>query len=320
MKTFDEFSSFYSSELLNEIKILEQAREKTANKILLVVVPVGFLILAAALFIMSLGGEAAETAVYVIFFGFLICAAISAWMAKGYVSDFKEKVIARIVKFLDPSFIYHKDQYISLDEFRRSKIFLQGVDRYSGDDYVAGVIGSTAANFSEIHAQYVTRDSKGRTRTHTIFKGLYFKADFNKHFKGHTLVLPDSAERMFGGLGKMLQSWNTSRPPVVRLEDPEFEKLFVVYGTDQIESRYILSTSLMRRIMDFKKKTGQNVYLSFMDSSVYVAISYARNLFEPKVFSTLLDFEPIKQYFLDLQLATGIVDDLNLNTRIWSKD
>ena len=43
------------------------------------------------------------------------------------------------------------------------------------------------------------------------------------------------------------------------------------------------------------------------------------DLFEPRLFQTLLDFKPVRQYFEDIELAVGIVDDLNLNTRIWSK-
>jgi hypothetical protein len=52
---------------------------------------------------------------------------------------------------------------------------------------------------------------------------------------------------------------------------------------------------------------------------VFVAVSYTKNLFEPRLFRTILDFELVQEYFEDLQLAIGIVDDLNLNTRIWSK-
>ena len=165
----------------------------------------------------------------------------------------------------------------------------------------------------------MTRDGRGNRHYHTFFKGLFFIADFNKDFRSKTFVLPDTAERMLGGLGAMFQKMNASRPPLVKLEDPEFEKLFVVYGDDQVESRYILSTSLMRRIVDFKRKTKRQVYLSFIKSKVYVAVWYKRDLFEPRVFQTMLDFSPIQQYFEDLLLATSIVDDLNLNTRIWSK-
>ena len=109
------------------------------------------------------------------------------------------------------------------------------------------------------------------------------------------------------------------RDQLIKLEDPEFEKFFVVYGGDQIEARYILSTSLMKRITDFKKKTGEQIYLSFIRGRVYVAISRSENLFEPSVFKTLLAFSTIQKYFEDLELAIGIVDELNLNTRIWNK-
>jgi len=71
--------------------------------------------------------------------------------------------------------------------------------------------------------------------------------------------------------------------------------------------------------MEFKKKTRRDIYLSFLGSSVYIAVSFAKDLFEPRIFKTLLDFEVVQEYFEDLTLAYGIVEDLNLNTRIWSK-
>ncbi|MEM7592810.1 MAG: DUF3137 domain-containing protein [Cyanobacteria bacterium P01_A01_bin.83] len=48
-----------------------------------------------------------------------------------------------------------------------------------------------------------------------------------------------------------------------------------------------------------------------------MAIPYRHNLFEPKLFSSMMSFTPLKEYFLDLQLMIGIVEDLNLNCRIW---
>jgi hypothetical protein len=150
-----------------------------------------------------------------------------------------------------------------------------------------------------------------------MFKGLFFTADFNKKFYGKTVVLPDTAERLFGGLGSMFQKINAPRGELIRLEDPEFERLFVVYGDDQIESRYILSTSLMRRIVDFRGRTGKAVMLSFVGSEVFVAIPYKRALFEPSVFSRITGFDVVRECFEDLELALGIVEDLDLNTRIW---
>jgi hypothetical protein len=75
----------------------------------------------------------------------------------------------------------------------------------------------------------------------------------------------------------------------------------------------------MRRIMKFKNKSSRQIYLSFVESKIYIALSYSQPLFEPAISKTLLDFGALAPYFEDLELAAGIVDDLNLNTRIWGK-
>ena len=76
----------------------------------------------------------------------------------------------------------------------------------------------------------------------------------------------------------------------------------------------------MRRISEFKKKLKSSLYLSFTGSHVHLAISRTRNMFEPRLLRTVLDFGLIEEYVEDLELALGIVEDLNLNTRIWSKE
>ena len=62
-------------------------------------------------------------------------------------------------------------------------------------------------------------------------KGFFFIADFQKDFQGHTTILRNSLFKL---------SSSGSR---VKLENPDFEKTFDVYSTDQIEARYLLSPS-----------------------------------------------------------------------------
>jgi len=243
---------------------------------------------------------------------------------KKYRAEFKEQVIKEIIKFINSSLSYSPTEKISQGEFVKCGIFKTQIDRYRGDDLVRGTIGSTQMEFSEIHAEYKTTtvDSKGRRRTqwHTIFKGLLFSADFNKDFNVKTYVLTDTAEKMFGFLGTKLQKMNKSRGELIKLEDPEFESEFAVYSEDQVESRYILSPSLMDRILSFKKQTNKNIQLSFVDSRLYVTVPYSKALFEPKLFGEMIDFEDIQEYHSDLNLVIGIAENLNLNTRIWTKE
>jgi len=312
LKTLEELRQYYDDVLLPDLTVLEAQRKKVLRKIVIagaVILPV--CILLAVLF---------RIAAYVFcILGAILWLFLAAWFSRAYVSKFKTDIIKKIVKFIDESLVYSKDSHVKQGLFTASCIFKERVDEYDGDDHVTGMLEETKVQFSEIHAQHVSRDSKGRRRYHTIFKGLFFMADFNKEFKGITVVLPDTAERLFGHIGTMLQSWNIKRADLVKLEDPEFEKMFVVYGKDQIEARYVLSTSLMRRIVEFKKKTKRRVYLSFVGSKIFVAVAYGRDLFEPRIFRTLLDFAPVREYFEDLGMAAGIVKDLNLNTRIWTK-
>jgi hypothetical protein len=204
-------------------------------------------------------------------------------------------------------------------------------DRYRGEDYIEGVIDKTDIRLSELHTEYrqVTYDSKGRRREHwvTIFRGLFISADFHKHFHGVTLVLPDTEQSWLGGFGQWLQSISAklgNQPgELVKMEDPEFERLFKVFSTDQVEARYILTPNMIRRIVDFRNRTKSQVRLSFIASRVFVAISTYHNYFEPpSLFAPadkLLDPSTLAQYFEELKFALAVVDELNLNTRIWTK-
>ena len=315
MKTLEEFRKFYDTTLLHDLRSLEQDRRRLARNLAIAAAIILLPLLILALTLLRQAGPAAAFPLIaaLIIFGF-----VAYFLSRTFTIQFKQSVITPIVHFVDPNLIYRPTDRIPKTLFIASKIFTTEPNRYKGDDRVSGRVGETAVDFSEVKAERETGSGKNRRR-YTIFKGLFFIADFNKNFLGRTLVLPDTAEKLFGHVGQMMQSWNLTRDDLVKLEDPEFEQLFVVYSTDQIEARYILSTSLMARIVDFRKKTGRDIYISFLNSSVVVAIPYDRQLFEPKLFTTLLDYDVICEYFDDIRLAVGIVEDLNLNTRIWSK-
>ncbi|HVP58225.1 MAG TPA: DUF3137 domain-containing protein [bacterium] len=320
-RSLSDFAHFYATDLVKELKRLEVVRKAVMRRVIILIAVLGAIFATAA-------------AVDIVWRGFGWFIVVAATMCLGigsflyryltsdYVFQFKTGIVGKIVSFLDPGLQYEPNGLVDRVVFVSSRIFERNPDRLRGDDHVFGKIGETRIEFSGLHAEYKeeTYSSRGsRRKWHTIFKGLFFAADFNKKFYGKTVVLPDTAEKLFGHFGAALQSLNKSRGELVKLEDPEFEKLFVVYGDDQIESRYVLSTSLMERIVAFRKKTNRPVYLSFVGSQVFVAVPYRKALFQPTVFSRLTDFKVVEGCFEDLELALGIVDDLNLNTRVWTR-
>lgn len=264
----------------------------------------------------------------VVLFPLLIAICVVAYVhskgAAAYRSGFKTLVMPHLVRaFGDLG--YQPGSGISEGEFRACQMF-RSPDRYHCEDLVSGRVGETAIRFSEVHAEYrqTTTDGKGNTRTeyHTIFRGLFVIADFNKNFSGVTLVLPDTAQKMLGRFGQSLQALGAKLSfgsrELIKLEDPEFEKQFVVYGQDQIEARYLLSPSLMQRLLEFRARCSGGFHLAFMANQIYLAVPLSENWFEPPMGRTL-NMEALAPYAVQLQFATGIVEDLDLNTRIWSK-
>jgi len=331
MKTVEEFKGLYDRELAPSLGQLNGRRKKVAVGVVAVDI-VGLALMASPLLIFLIGQYLFPDSVMVccclgaipFFAGVAAIGFGNGMLTKGYRKDYKEQVVGKIVKFIDEGLDYKPSQGIQSSTYHDSNIFLTHVDRYHSEDYVGGTVGKTKVEFSEVHTEYKTeyRDSKGHRHEqwHDIFRGIFFVADFNKDFKGLTLVVPDTAQKLFGNLvGSFFQSHSIGRPDLVKMEDPEFEKLFVVYGNDQVEARYILSPALMQRLVEYKKKTGKTLHFSFNKSQVYVAIPYNKDLFEPRIFRTLIDYDEVKCYFEDFQLVIGIVDELNLNTRIWSK-
>jgi len=317
MKTIGEVKAFFQSDLLPDLRVLERQRQAVMGKVLMVAGGLIGLALVIGGFFATQAGNPGPL-FFTVIPAAILAAIICNFLMKGYRAQFKGRVIQKLVTFIHADLVYSPSEGISRDTFKRSGLFKHRIDRYRCEDQVHGRLGATEMGFSEVHAEYKTRSNK-QNHWHTLFKGLFFVADFNKHFRGKTVILPDTAERFLGRLGKKLQAWNVSQDQLVKLEDPEFEREFVVYSSDQIEARYILSPGLMARIIQFKGKTGKRIHLAFVDSYVFVAIPYTKNLFEPRLFTSLLQFRPVAEYVADLQLGVGIVEDLNLNTRIWSK-
>jgi hypothetical protein len=315
MKTEEEFNRYYEVNLISKLRDLENERKKLLRLTISL-----WLILVGTIMIFLSNLNTAVFVGAILINGILGSIFIPRFfkLKKVLKDKYKEEIIKEMVSFIDPSLTYNSTSFISQHEFSNSKIFLRKIDRYMGDDLVVGNIGKTEVRFSELNALYETKDKEG-TKYVSLFKGIFFIADFNKDFVGETIVLPDTAEKLFGKLGTMFQKMNVSRPDLVKLENPDFEKAFVVYGTDQVEARYILTPALMERIMGFQKKSGK-IYLSFLHSKVYIAISLSKNLFEPPLFRSMLNYKLVEDYFKYLMLIVNIVEDLDLNTRIWSKN
>jgi hypothetical protein len=239
-----------------------------------------------------------------------------------YKNTYKNDVIGAALKFLDESLSIQPAQGIEASEFMYTQLFSTEPDRYKTEDLVTGCAGKTRFYFAEVHAEYktVTQTKNGtRTEWHDIFKGIIFAADFNKRFNGVTIVKPKDFGAAFGAwFSKNLFSFGSK--DVIQLESTEFDKTFVTHGSDQVESRYILTPAMMERILNLNHQTKYNISLSFIESRMYIGFPLNRNYFEAPVFKSLLSPETVNEDITTIKFMYDIVKELDLNTRIWGKE
>jgi hypothetical protein len=319
MKSTSELTDFYYKTLYPTLQELEEDRKHLRHRIIVVGVIYSLLILVITFLLFSFIAQAPDMLFFIAFVYFGLGAVIYKFLIKDYTQEFKQSIIKPLIQAIDANLSYNSNHHISEHLFTRSDIF-SSPDRMSGNDYVRGVVDGTKIEFSDIHAQKRHKNSKGKESWSTIFRGLYIVADFNKNFHGKTVVLPDTAQSTFGNLiGNWLQSNNLSRDELVKMDDTEFEREFVVYSSDQIEARYILSNSLMKKLLIFKNKSEHPLYISFIGNHIHIAVYYDKDLFEPSVFHSLLEYKIAMEYVKTLHLAISIVDELKLNQKLWSK-
>lgn len=312
MKSVSYLTDFYYKTLFPTLEKLENDRKNLRHRIITVAIAFTAICVVIAY---ALGSFYEFVLVAYIALG----AIIYKFLVHDYTHEFKVSVIKPLIHAIDYTLLYSSKTHVSEYLFEHSQLF-EKPDKMNGNDYVKGSIDGINIQFSDIHAQKKNQNSKGRDRWSTIFQGLFIVADFNKHFSGETVVLPDTAQNSFGDvIGHWMQSNNMARDELVKMDDPAFEKEFVVYSTNQIEARYILSHSLMNRLLTFKQKSNHPIYISFVGSHIYMAISYDKDLFEPSVFRSLLDYKVAMEYVKTLHMAIGIVEELKLNQMLWSK-
>ncbi|WP_304343371.1 DUF3137 domain-containing protein [Chryseobacterium koreense] len=238
-----------------------------------------------------------------------------------YAAEYRKEIKKKIIPYLKGSMTFHPEQGISRADFTESGFpMFDRPKRYYSSGATTGEIGKTTFTFAEVLAEDLQESYHhffGSAQYTDLFRGVFFVADFNKNTDWNTLVYPDG----YKYISTLLFIETEEKYERIKLEDVEFERYFEVYGTDQVESRYVLSQALMARMVDFKKKSKKNIQFSFKDSKVYFGIHYpkGKDLFTPPLFRSVHNFKAMENYISDIQMMLDIIEELNLNSRLTFK-
>lgn len=320
MNNIEKLKKLYNNDLKPQLVEIENQR-KSIKKLFISALGV----LISLIFVLPFMTQIQALLFAVIIIGLLsilFLAGIAAIKFFTYRNQFKTEVVSKIVTLINPAYHYDADRHISSSYLETSKLFKKTPDRCFGDDFISGRIDKTNFEFSELKAairHVTTENGKSSESWEPIFEGLFFHADFNKHLLGNTFVLPDKSEKFLGKFGQSLQKGN-NQGQLVKLENQEFEKEYKVISSSQQEARYILTPAIMEAMVRIKKQFKKNLYVSFTGERIYCAIENPQGLFEPRIFKSGINFNDMAQMYFLFGFIETIITELNLNTRIWTKD
>jgi len=136
----------------------------------------------------------------------------------------------------------------SIDEsiIDESNLISEDYDDFYGRDLIIGNVFKFSYVKLTREEEYTTTNDEGeeerKTRTVTVFDGIFYVSRFPKKIKGTYLL-----ERSSFHLSDILPI--TVEKDRIKLDMPEFEKVFDVYGSDQIEGRYIFDFTFMQKLL-----------------------------------------------------------------------
>lgn len=310
------FSDHYNAklkDLVDDYEVDRIAAVKSARKKLLWVTPFFIIITIIGLIITS--WELNESDEYNGWGLILIFVSYSAivWYVKSsilvYQNSIKNKIFPHILEFIGP-FTFSVDVPAQVNNFKKSGL-IPSYSKETNEDQISGEYSGVKLQLFETHLQKYKYRGK-RSRLVTVFNGLIINLSMNKNFSGKTVIKQDKGVvgNWFGNRFSGLEN--------VKLEDPEFEDIFEVYSTDQIEARYLLTVSFMERLLELADIfDNAEIQICFEDNNLLMIIPLRKPIFEPGPITAPETFIDDAQSLLkEMHLICQIVDTLKLNMKL----
>lgn len=224
---------------------------------------------------------------------------------QAYRDDLRDNLFPIIVSHVDPTFTYRPTAPWTASDFNKFGI-LPYFTSEKVEHYVSGTYKGVGIAMTGV--KLVRRSGK---RSRVVFSGIVILLNTPRTIKSHVKVVRDMG--FLGNIGLLgVHSMSGQR---VRLEDPQFEDIFEVFGTDQIEARAVLTTSFMERLKQLALVHGKNEFqCAFLGDQIGITQQI------PGEFMTLSsawrevdlarDFETVSQ---DVAIIKSIIDTLKIN-------
>ena len=303
-----QFKPHYERAILPHVQKFEQNRIAALLKFkyrLTIAAPLSIVVIVCATSLNILLPEALKVIFYTSVF---IISGLSCWTARPiswYETSVKSTIFPAIFSFFGDDFQYNHQSARSVQSLQPSNILPDYNNEYT-EDYVKGSYKGVSIELFEATLEHKTKSSAP-----PVFKGVFILLGMNKKFSSKTIIKKDS-----GFLGNWIED-KMNGLSNVRLEDPIFEKRFQVYSSDQVEARYLLTTSFMERLLSLGDLLScSNLQCSFYDNQILLMLPSDLNRFETgSIFQPSTFSDEIHTILSQMDETFGMIDELKLDQR-----
>ena len=296
------FRIFYNQTIYPELVRLDRSRIRLLRLIALSVV-----LLLSMLVVQALIGVLLLTLVLAIPIGIYLLYLI--YRVRKFRLDFKPKVMRLVLDFIDDSpnvgtLAYAANRKVDQSLFERSMLFESKADQYVGEDYINGSINNVPFELSELR---VREYSRVRERLNYVFAGVFFHAQFPKATKGAVVLLPRKFEQY---LTRPLKALYRQRfvPADIYISNEDFRDYYLAYTVTKSRTNRILTPELQDQIIAYQQRTGADIYLSFVGSHLYVAVTEHKDLLEPSLWQSNVSFELVREFYYEVRTLLDILE------------
>jgi hypothetical protein len=228
------------------------------------------------------------------------------WRARVFKNRFKPQIIPEILKTLNPAYRYYPGEYIAQDTFVRSGIFGTVPQWYRGEDYIKGRWGEWDFELSEL---VVRHPSLARGGMSVLFRGIFLHVATPLGYEGRALLIPQQEVNHLGRSIRAIARTGGQRRPG---PDADFDAVFAFFVAPNSPCIHLFSPPQLRAIADFQRQTKHRLYLSYQNGHYYLALDQPKNLLEPSIFQSNIDFDRTYQFYRQLSMLTGLIQQMHL--------
>ncbi len=306
MRRKEEFRLFYNQTIHPELLRLERKRKR-----LLFLFVVSVLLLCAAVFIQIYLNILVVSLILIIPLGTYLSYLL--YRIQRFRSTFKPHVVNLILDFIDDglnfgTLKYDSKRFIEKDRFIASHIFATKAPFYQGEDFISGKIGELDFEMCELN---VKEFSKVRNRLNYVFRGIFLHTTFNLPLRGKIIVLPREFKQY---LSRSIRAFNSIGGEEVEdgLDD-RFTESFMTFATSEANVVSLLSEHMQNAIVSYRFESGKEIYVSFIETEIYIGITEPKDILEPFIFRSNVSFELVREFFEDIHMMMNIVEYFDAN-------